>query len=223
MTALLAPTSLAELSQRQVRTLDVGMDLDGCNIWFDRQYVTGCQALGLIEPGEYPPADVWHFYETLDHSLQQFLDNCDLLADRGLLWMGPVMAGAKTMWDTITDAGHRVHVKTDRSFGSHPTASEVGTRIWLNVEGLRHESVTFGKDKTAGTPCDVMLEDRLDNYDDLAEVGTRAYLLDRPWNQPEGQDWDRDGKSRRRIRTHDEFAEAVLLMGATEQDGPGAW
>lgn len=224
MTALLERTSLAELAQRQVRVLDVGMDLDGCIIWFDRQYVTRCQELGILPPGDVPPAQTWTFFEDHGHTLQEFLDNCDRLADLGLLWQGPVMAGAKTMWDTITDAGHRMHVKTDRAFGSHPIASEVATHIWLNAEGLRHESVTFGKDKTAGTPCDVMLEDRLDNYDDLADVGTRAYLLDRPWNEmPSPIDRDRDGNRRRRIKTHDEFAEAVLLMGATPDVGDGAW
>jgi hypothetical protein len=225
VTALLERTSLAELAQQQVRTLDVMWDLDGCAIWFDRQYVTGCQRLGIIPPGEHPPAQHWQFFENHGHTFEEFRDNCDRLADLGLLWMGPVIAGAKTAWDTIIDAGHRIHVKTDRAFGSSPAASEVGTHIWLNVEGLTHHSVTFGKDKTAGEPCDVALEDRLDNYDDLERVGTRAYLIDRPWNQPALGDLNlRTGLPRRRIKTHDEFTEAVLLMGATEpgQD-TGPW
>lgn len=225
MTTLLERTSLHDLAARQVRTLDVMMDLDGCAIWFDRLYVIGCLQLGLIPAGEYPPAQVWEFYEGLGQTFEQFKDTCDVLADRGLLWNGPVMPGAKTMWDTITDAGHRIHVKTDRAFGSHPAASEVATHIWLNANGLRHESVTFGKDKTAGEPCDIGLEDRLDNYDDLRDVGTVAYLIDRPWNEtPAPIDRDREGYRRRRIKTHDEFAEAVLTMGATApSDSEGPW
>lgn len=219
MTALLERTSLAELAQRQVRALDVMMDLDGCGYWFDQAFDAGCKVLGLM-PADvfYSPATRWEFYEDRGMDLQQFLDTCDVLADHGLLWNWPVMAGFKTMWDAIIDAGHRLHVKTDRSFGSHPAASEVGTRLWLRYNGLHATSVTFGKDKTAGEVCDVGLEDRLDNYDDLDDFGTVAYLIDRPWNQPDGADVvrERPWRPRRRIKTHDEFAEAVLLMGTTE-------
>ena len=226
MTALLERTSLAELTQRQVRTLDVGMDLDGCGIWFDRQYVVGCQTLGLIPAGDVAPATHWEFYEDHGHTLQEFIDNCDQLADRGLLWMGPPIAGFVTMWEAITDAGHRIHVKTDRAFGSSPAASEVATYIWLDSLNLRHSgNITFGKDKTAGPVCDVMLEDRLDNADDLMDFGTIAYLIDRPWNQPDGDDVvrDRPWLPRRRIKTHDEFAEAVLAMGAHASKDPNQW
>jgi hypothetical protein len=182
-----------------VRRLRVGLDLDGVNFWFDQGYHRGCLELGLI-PAKTAAADAtyWEFYELYGHDLATFLSNCNTLADAGLLWSGPMIPGAAPMWDSLVDAGHEIHVITDRSFGSHPVASEVGTRMWLAQHRRIYHSLRFDADKTV-VPTDVMLEDKLSNYDALAATDCVPVLINRPWNQVEG------GDARRRIDHHEEF------------------
>lgn len=197
------------LRDRQVRVLRVGQDLDGVNFWFDRSYVAGCIELGLL-PADTPPhkAGRWDFFLDLEHTVEEFVANCHQLADAGLLWHGQTIPGARTAWEAILDAGHEIHVVTDRSFGSHPVASQVGTRAFLRTNGLRYHSLTFTADKTS-VPTDVMLEDKLENYDALDATACRPYLINRPWNQVPGDD-------RRRVDTHDEFVAEVLRLGLRE-------
>jgi hypothetical protein len=185
------------------RKLRVGKDLDGCYYNFAQAYYESCALLGISVPFRLPwdppfEATRWEFYEDLGHSLPEFLDNCQEAADMGLLWAGPVWPGGKAAWNTLLSEGFELHVKTDRAFGSHPVASEVGTRMWLRREGMGYHSIRFGPDKTAGTEVDIMLEDKLENYDALEEAGTLVYLIDRPWNHAPGD-------ARRRVYSHDEF------------------
>lgn len=199
----------AALLLPQVRTLDVGQDLDGVQVWFDRSYYFGCVKLGMIDPAEHPwhPGQRWDFYEDLGHSAADFIANCNQLADLGILWDGDPIPGTETMWDAILDAGHRIHVKTDRPFGTHPIASEVGTRMWLRRHNRHYHSITFSADKTTGPRVDIMLEDKVENYDALDAAGQNPYLINRLWNAP----YD-DG--RRRVTNYDQFLARVLQLGS---------
>ncbi|HEY1176408.1 MAG TPA: hypothetical protein VGF17_09645 [Phytomonospora sp.] len=189
-----------------MNVIDVGLDLDGCIQWFDRGYHAGCVAAGLLPASVVwqPPAS-WSFYEQYGHDAATFVANCHRLADLGLLWSGPLIAGARSMWHDLRAAGHRIHVKTDRGFGSHPAVSEALTRATLAAHGLRYDSITFTADKTAGPHVDVMLEDKLENYDALDAFGVQVYLINRAWNGPYP-----DG--RRRVLTHDQFTAAVQAL-----------
>lgn len=204
---------IGALMDQQVRVLDVGEDLDGVHMWFHESYYDGCVKIGEIDPSVHGPIDArhWDFYEDVDHTLSQFLTNCDRLADLGLLWDRPMIPGSATAWDTILDAGHRIHVVTDRSFGTHPIASEVATRMWLAHHGRRYHSLTFTRHKP-DVATDVMLDDKLENYDALDAAGCRAILLNQPWNHVPG------GDDRRRVDNHDEFVLEVLTMGATPDE-----
>lgn len=189
-----------------MRTLRVGQDLDGVNFWFDRAYYTGCRALGLIHPSQpHRIARHWEFYEDYDHDLATFLTNCDTLADAGLLWDGPMIPGAASAWDHLADMGHEIHIITDRRFGTHPVASEVGTRMWLRAHGRRYHSLKFSPNKAA-VPTDVMLEDKIENYDDLADTDCTPVLINRLWNQVPG------GDDRLRVNTHDQFLTIVANL-----------
>lgn len=182
-----------------MRPLRVGMDLDGVNFWFDRSYYWGCRMLGLIPAGVgHVRATRWQFYEDYEHDTARFLANCHRLADEGLLWSGPMIPGASTMWDALCEAGHEIHVITDRPFGTHPVASHVGTRMWLDQHNRGYDSITFTADKTL-VATDIMLEDKLENYDALEAAGAHPVLINRPWNAVRG------GDTRRRIDLHDEF------------------
>lgn len=179
--------------------LRVGLDLDGCFFDFAGAYYDACVRMGRIEAGGFPPpALTWEFYLDHGHDLDTFLANCHAAADAGLLWAGPVMPGGADAWNTLWGHGYELHVKTDRAFGVHPIASEVATRMWLGHHRLRAHTITFGPDKTQGPHVDVMLEDKLSNYDALDAAGVQVWLMDRPWNQDPGD-------ARRRVYTHDEF------------------
>lgn len=183
--------------------LDVMEDLDGVNFWFDRGYHRAGTSLGYIDPARFPhqPASSWEFYERYEHDLDTFLKVCKEGADAGVLWPTDMIPGARPAWQDLAHNGHRIHVKTDRAFGSHPLVSQVATRMILDMNGLTYESLTFTADKTVGPSCDIALEDKLENYDALDAAGVQAWLIDRPWNQDNG--------SRRRVFTHDEFVARV--------------
>lgn len=193
-----------------MRTLDIGQDLDGVNFWFDHAYHHGCVSLGILPAGTPKVrAEHWDFYEDYGHDTAAFIANCHAIADAGLLWEGPMIAGARFAWNELADAGHRIHVITDRSFGTHPVASHVGTRMWLRQHQLRHTSLTFSSDKTI-VPTDIMLEDKLQNYDALAATSCTPVLINRPWNADPGD-------TRLRIDTHEEFVALVADLAAQEQ------
>lgn len=207
MSTLTMPTLAAAATER---VLDVGLDLDGCFQWFDRAYHAGCLLIGQMPPGTpFQDSESWEFYKQYGHTTERFLANCHALADLGLLWSGPMIAGGETAWKDLRAAGHRIHVKTDRAFGSHPAVSEALTRVHLASKGLVYDTITFGPDKTAGPRVDIMLEDKLENYDALDAAGVRVYLINRTWNAP----WD-DG--RRRVTMHDQFLAAVHAMAAEQ-------
>lgn len=206
MSTTIAMPTVAEAAT--TRILDVGLDLDGCFQWFDRAYHAGCVAAGLMPPREpFQHSRTWEFYKQYGHTTERFLANCDELADLGLLWAGPMIAGGESLWNDLRAAGHRIHVKTDRAFGSHPAVSEALTRAHLATRGLVYDSITFGADKTKGPRIDLMLEDKLENYDALDAAGVRVYLINRAWNAP----WD---DHRRRVTMHDQFLAAVHAMAA---------
>lgn len=189
-------------------TLSVGKDLDGCHYLFDRAWFHAAVALG--EEGFahdlYESATRWEFYETYGCDLDRFLAICNKAADLGLLWNygAANMRDGQATWHDLAAEGHRIHVKTDRSFGAHPLASEVATRIWLAATGRRYDTLTFTRDKTTGPPVDLMLEDKIENYDALDAFGVEVWLIDRPWNQDDG--------TRRRVFSHDEFHTRVRHM-----------
>lgn len=199
-------------SQPAPVALDVMLDLDGCFFLFDAMWFEAAVKLGHLKEAHafeeaaegrhrYLPANRWEFYEEYGVDLDRFLAICHEAADAGLLWNGPMMPGSRTAWDELADAGHRIHVKTDRPFGVHPVASQVGTIMTLAQNRVRYDSITFTADKTDGPPCHIALEDKLSNYDALAAAGVEVWLIDRPWNQDDG--------SRRRVYAHDEFVRRV--------------
>lgn len=189
-------------------TLDVGMDLDGVNFRFDRAYIKGCVELGMLDgwPVGFRPWR-WDFFLDLGHTASQFVANCHLLADAGLLWDMPLCRGARTMWTELASRGHRIHVITDRRFGSTPAVSEDATEAVLRALALPYTTLTFAGDKTI-VPTDVMLEDKLENYDALAATRCQPVLLNRPWNHVPGD-------LRRRVSRHAEFVSYVHALAVT--------
>jgi hypothetical protein len=168
--------------------LRVGLDLDGCFYDFAGSYWVGCLALGIIDQETASRAlgniTRWEFYEDGGHTLPEFLANCDELADAGLLWgQGYYNRDEWKALEKNTDLF--LHVVTDRTFGSHPAVSQVATIMGLAEGGLRYDAITFTAIKET-VELDLMLDDKVSNYDALDAAGVEVYLLDRPWNRSEG-------------------------------------
>lgn len=156
--------------------------IDGCAYDFAaslRHYLCrhrGWRAIDCPEPVR------WEFYEDWGLSLQQFLAFCHQGVDAGVVFShGFPLAGTRDAFGMLKAAGHTVHIITDRSFGTNGR-SEGATRAWLDRHHLPYDSLTFAHDKTI-VGVEVMVDDKLENYDAMESAGVETYLLKRPWNR----------------------------------------
>lgn len=183
--------------------MDVLKDLDGCSFLFAENLHAGLPKIGIPNADLPCSPQTWDFFKQWGWDTAKFLDVCHQLADAGHLFVGPAEPGAAAAWWRIADAGHKVHVVTDRAFGARGgQPSRNATLRYLVDEGFPFHSVTFSADKTV-VPCDVGLEDKLENYDALDKAGCEVWLINRPWNRDPGD-------QRRRVDSVDEFADRVL-------------
>jgi hypothetical protein len=181
----------------------VGWDLDGCNYGF----IEGCNVIRRSqgEP-EFTPGS-WHFYREVGMDDTDWLNWCHKAADDGLLFSHPPFEGAVDAFRTVKRLGHTNVIITDRTFGRTPEVSQKITRNWLGENRFEYDELWFDADKTK-YDVDMMVEDKLENYDALVDAGVDAYLIDAPWNRVKG------GDARQRIKDITEFADAVSLVTA---------
>jgi 5'(3')-deoxyribonucleotidase len=181
----------------------VGIDLDGVGYVFENSWIDAANAyLDLPEDLPYFKPQQWAWYLDLGFTLEEFLEVFAWGIDHGFIFTGPVSPGFAEMVKAIQMNGHSIHIVTDRSLGT-PGNAQRATIAWLAQHGVPYDSITFSRDKTV-VKTDFFIEDKLENYDALREAGTACYLLNRPWNQPEG--WD----LRCRINSLDQFARLVI-------------
>lgn len=185
----------------------VGWDLDGVEHAFERGMFETIDHLGLADRYDYKTAFptgepcCWTWYTHLGMNLDEFLEVAHAGADLGFVFRGHPI-GDPTQMRRVRDAGHTVHIITDRSFGTTPEVSQEATRRFLEDFGYQYDSLTFSRDKTI-VPVDAMIDDRIENYDALDAEGVEVYLLDRPWNQSD--------IVRRRVYSTKEFVDIILV------------
>lgn len=186
----------------------IGMDLDGPNLGFAENYYDGCRTvLGLPIPDPAPPALVWEFFRDVGHEPADFVRNCHELADSGHLFRAEPLPGSVEAWRRLVDAGHTIHVVTDRSFGiDGGQPSRNATVAWLLDHEYPFHSITFAADKTS-VDVDVFVEDKAENFHALWDAGTVCYLVDRPWNA-------HVETLRHRVADVAEFADRVIPIAA---------
>jgi len=161
--------------------LRVGVDLDGVGFNFHSSFL---RYLDSISNGPYLNRGYcgdWHFYRKWGITDGEFVIYCNDAADKGLLFTGGVKRGFVNAMRRIKNTGSEIHIITDRNFGSTPEVSRELTRKWLKKYSIPYDTLTFSADKTI-VPTDMFVEDKLQNYDDLVLAGTKAYLINRPWN-----------------------------------------
>lgn len=176
----------------------IGFDLDGPVHGF----IERCNEIRMAQGESQFAIGKWHFYRDVGMTDADWVAWCNKAADEGHLFTAPPLPGAVESMRRVKEMGHTVVVATDRSFGSLPVVSEKLTHQFLETyfEGL-YDEVHFGPDKTKYN-LDMMVEDKWENFIDLLNVGTDAYLISKPWNAF-------GGVHRNRIADITEFADIV--------------
>lgn len=179
-------------------SLRIGVDLDDVVYNFTKAFQEAARRKGW-DVGEN---DCWDFHHKCGMSDDEFADIMHFsVDDLQLFWRGGMLDNAADWISKLKDAGHEIHIVTHRYSGYIYTSSQA-TKYWLNTKGVRYDSLTFSGDKTI-VPTDVFIEDKIENYDALEAAGTKAYLVNRPYNQIEGDE-------RRRVDSFGEFADLII-------------
>jgi uncharacterized HAD superfamily protein len=177
-----------------MKQLRVGIDMDGCAAMFHPTYINGLVYLGLLDPKDVPPVHdqyPYDFFESMyGYTYAEFKDQCNKIADAGILFDAPIYPGAADAINEIYDAGHKVIIITDRPFGTTPESSRRNTRDWLVKYGINYDELIFSADKTC-IQTDIFVEDKTENVVALRNVGTKCYMINRLWNESHGPDPDR--------------------------------
>lgn len=182
----------------------IGCDSDGCIDTFGDGVNEALVARGLGHLWKSGPTKgaIWNFYEDWGWTFAQFKELVDWGVDNGYIFSGHWRDGAIEALGRIARMGHEIIIVTDRSWGSTPESSHRATIDAFQRAGIEYDELHFTADKTS-VSVDVMVEDRLDNYDALVAAGTPTFLINRPWNKVEG------GDARNRIKDMMEYADKV--------------
>lgn len=160
----------------------VGFDLDGVLYDFGECVNRYLQHIGqghLYKSGG--PAH-WHFYEDWGWDGKQFVDFCNAGADAGFIFTGPARPNAAESVRKVEAMGHEIIIITDRTFGSNPKVSETHTLEWLAQHNIPYNEIHFSPNKTI-VPTDIFVEDKPENYVDLAVAGVKPWMVNRNWNK----------------------------------------
>lgn len=191
----------------------VGFDCDGVLDNFGEGVRETLVAKGLGHLWKSGPTKkpTWNFYEEWVNDdgtpwyFAQFKELVDWGVDNGYVFTGHWRDNAIESVRRVAELGHEIIIITDRSWGSDPMHSQRNTIDAFRRAGIEYDELWFSADKTC-TDVDIMVEDRLENYDALVAHGVPTYLINRPWNEVPG------GDARNRIDDVSEYADAIELL-----------
>lgn len=187
----------------------VGADSDGCIDCFADGVKEAMDARGqghLWKSGP-TPEPFWNWYEDWGWTYEQFKELVDWGVDNGYVFSGHFRPNAVESLRRIAQMGHEIIIITDRSFGSDPMNSQRNTIEAFRRGGIEYDELHFTADKTS-VPVDVMVEDKIENYDALVANGTPTWLINRAWNKVPG------GDGRNRIDDIKDYADAIERITA---------
>jgi 5'(3')-deoxyribonucleotidase len=158
----------------------IGVDLDG--VCYDfvgalRKWIHESTGRPLAT---MPDAECWDFFKyQWNMPTAEFLRLFDAGVAAGRIFrFGPPLPGAVAGVQALQDAGHEIHIVTNRP---QPGARE-NTLRWLAQHRIPFDSLTFSADKTC-VPTDVFIDDNIENYEALRAAGVSAVFYDQAWNR----------------------------------------
>lgn len=193
---------------------DIGVDLDGVMYNFAGALSRYAEQRGLFGPGDTPDhdedVDSYNFWkDEWGWQLSQFMEVTREGIEAGHVFRrGDPYPDAVAGFQAMQAAGHRLHVITDRRWPGAEDEAEQSTRDWLEQNGIRPDSITFTKDKTAildvaeNPDTAAFIEDLAKNAEALDQAGVETWLVDRPWN--------RHYATPRRMPSMGEFSERIV-------------
>src|SRR6478735_6497003 len=182
----------------------VGLDSDGVLDNFGNGVKAALEARGQghVWKSGPTPQSYWDFFKDWGWEYSEFKELCDWGVDNGYIFTGHWRRNAVESVARIKQLGHEVIIITDRSFGSDPMNSQRNTLAAFEKAGIKYDEIHFTADKTS-VPVDMMVEDKLQNYDALVAAGAPTWLINRAWNLIPG------GDGRNRINDVSDYADAV--------------
>jgi FMN phosphatase YigB (HAD superfamily) len=180
----------------------IGWDFDGVLYRFTKAYHSWMNERHGMDLDVEVEALTWDWFEEWQ-TIEEFLQCMDDAVDaKHLFWTGELYEPEIPEYlHKLKAAGHTNHLVTHR-FSGVLECPQAATRHFVEENGLVFDSVQFSKDKTVGQ-TDVFIEDNLNNYDALEAAGIKPFLINRPYNQV-------DGDNRRRVNSVREFTDLIL-------------
>lgn len=195
-----------------LRTLDVGVDLDDVVYSFVGALRTVVHTRTGRPLASMPEPTCWDFHAVdWGMPLEEFLDHFAAGINSGIIFgTGEPLPGAIEGMRQLSDAGHRLHIVTDRGAPGDPAIAHASTRAWLADVQAPYTSLTFSRDKTVAGDLDIFIDDRVENYVALEAAGMNPVLMHRPHNAHYA--------GARRVRSWPEFVARVdALAGGLDR------
>lgn len=146
----------------------VGVDLDGVVYPFREVF---CEYVGK----EYQEFPSWDFNLELGISDEEFFTLYQKGVDEGFIFIkGDPYPEAVAALRQLYDAGHTIHLVTDRFVGRR---AHINTCEWLDRNAIPYNTLHFAKYKPM-VKTDVFIDDNPKNVDALRDAGCKAFLLD---------------------------------------------
>ena len=167
------------------------IDVDG--VIYD--YVThlgNAAAAHYDRPRElFPAAQVWDFFkDQWNITTSEYLNLVDVgVAQYGFISTGEPMLDSREGFQLLAELGVRVHIATHLGRDGDDNGLRAARVAWLEAHGFEFAELTFTPDKASVAKRYIdqgvrtyALEDNVDNFLALADVGAAAYLVDQAWN-----------------------------------------
>jgi hypothetical protein len=182
----------------------VGFDSDGVLDNFSDGVHDALKARGLghLWKSGPTPKSFWNYYEDWGWTFEQFKELVDWGVDNGYVFVGHFRPNAVETVGRIAAMGHEIIIATDRFFGTDPENSHRNTIEAFKKAGIEYDELHFTRDKCS-VDVDIMVEDKLENYDALVAKGVPTWLINRSWNEVPG------GDARNRINDISDYGDVV--------------
>lgn len=203
-------------TSQPVRTLDIGVDLDGCLYDFAADFALLLELRTGRPATTLPAPDRWSFHHQWGLTDSQFthLLRTGIIRRELFVTQPPDPAGLRVLRG-LHAAGHRLHVVTSRAVPGAEAQATESTRRWLLEHRVPHHSLNVltgpKRHRAVQLGLDAAVDDAAHHYDELDDAGIEVHLLDRPWNR---------AHRGRRVRSWSQFAAEMHHLASRQVTSP---